>query len=382
MILYDDGDSSIRVLLVGQHAKGDDLLETALSEQGLAWEIIRVDDAQAALALSSQHPVDVIVTDARIGPTDGTSLLAAHRQQHPGTVRILLLDEASDPPDTAMLETAHRILNHPLRADELVETVDGVVELRELLDSAELKAFVGSFARLPPPPELYLELSRALNDPECTTARIINLVSKDPAIAARVLRLCNSAYFSGGRTFTDLRSAVIRLGAQNLRRLVLASEVFGESGSGLRVDREALQQRAMASSQLAAQLLGDASADLAATACLLAEVGKLLPGVETSEPGDAPSGNSPGPCHAEAGAYLLGLWGLPLPIVEAVANQNRPGRSGHRGFWVTGAVHVARALVCGWQVDEAYLASVSMLDRLPAWRALVESESEERAQAV
>ena len=381
MIHKEGVESSIRGLVVGQHIQGDALLETALSEQGLDWEIVRASDAETALTISSEEQIDVIVTDSRPGSLDGTSLLAAHRQHHPGTVRILLLDEASDPPDTAMLEAAHRILNLPLRADELVETVDGVVELRELLDSAELKAFVGSFVRLPPPPELYLELSRALNDPECTTARIINLVSKDPAIAARVLRLCNSAYFSGGRTFTDLRSAVIRLGAQNLRRLVLASEVFGEKGACSGVDRDALQQRAMASSQLAAQLLSDASADLAATACLLAEVGKLLPGVNTAEPGEAPSGDSCGPSHAEAGAYLLGLWGLPLPIVEAVANQHRPARSGHRGFWVTGAVHVARALVCGRQVDEDYLASVSMLDRLPAWRALVESEPAKRMDA-
>ena len=83
--------------------------------------------------------------------------------------------------------------------------------------------------------------------------------------------------------------------------------------------------------------------------------------------------NSASPPHyAEAGAYLLGLWGLPMPIVEAVAYQRRPGQMRSSGFWVTGAVHVASALVAGLEPDETYLRSVGMLDKLPQWRELVD----------
>ena len=64
--------------------------------------------------------------------------------------------------------------------------------------------------------------------------------------------------------------------------------------------------------------------------------------------------------------------GLPMPIVEAVAYQRRPGQMRSGGFWVTGAVHVASALVAGNEPDEAYLRSVGMLDKLPQWRELVE----------
>src|SRR5690606_37973260 len=95
----------------------------------------------------------------------------------------------------------------------------------------------------------------------------------------KVLRLCNSAYFSAGRVVTDIRSAVTRLGLQNIQRLVLATEAFSGTGEVDGVDREAMQARALATSRLAGQLLGGPSAELAATAGLLAEVGKLLPGV-------------------------------------------------------------------------------------------------------
>ncbi|HBZ45962.1 MAG TPA: hypothetical protein DEO93_01275, partial [Stenotrophomonas sp.] len=125
--------------------------------------------------------------------------------------------------------------------------------------------------------------------------------------------------------------------------------------------------RALLASRLAAKLLPDSSAELGATAALLADIGLLLPGVrnERSEPADDAD---PRPGHSEAGAYLLGLWGLPMPIIEAVAFHLQPQRSNTRSFWVTGAVHVALALVNGDPVDEDYLQRAGVLAKLPQWR--------------
>ena len=136
------------------------------------------------------------------------------------------------------------------------------------------------------------------------------------------------------------------------------------------VDRTALQHRALLASRLAAKILPRTSSELGATAALLADIGLLLPGVrderEAAVEGDARPG------HAEAGAYLLGLWGLPMPIIEAVAFQLQPGRSNVRSFWVAGAVHVATALAAGTAVDEQYLANVGVLPKLEQWRAIAD----------
>src|SRR5690606_36596165 len=178
-------------------------------------------------------------------------------------------------------------------------------------------------------------------------------------VAARVLRLSNSAYYSGGREISDLRTAVTRLGQNALRRLVLASEVFSVGP-----EADELRDRALRISQLAGKLLAGPSAELAATAGLLAEVGLLLPRSSGIDPATTP--------YTATGAYLLGLWGLPGPIVEAVAFHQRPAKV--RGsFWVTGALHVAAALVNGREPDEAYLRSVGQYDRLPRWRDLAAS---------
>jgi len=333
----------------------------------------RVADPAAAMSMPAEPVTDVFVSSMSGGPRQGVALMAQLRSRYPEAMRILLLDEGDNFVASEALDYAHRLLNRPLDPFELIEAVESVVDLREMLDNEQLKQAVGRVEKLPAPPRLYLDLVQLLRDPEASNHEIAQLLSQDPVIAARVLRLCNSAYFSGGREITDIKVAVTRLGQQSLHRLVLATEAFGASPTINGVDREAMQDRALRTSRLAGRLLAGPSAELAATAGLLAEVGLLLPGV----PGRDAGPESEGPHYAEAGAYLLGMWGLPMAIVEAVARHHRPGgkRAGN-GFWVAGAVHVASALVAGAPVDEAYLRSVGMIDKLPMWRALVEPSAQ------
>ena len=76
--------------------------------------------------------------------------------------------------------------------------------------------------------------------------------------------------------------------------------------------------------------------------------------------------------HAEVGAYLLGLWGLPDPIVEAVALHHTPASVVAHEFDLLGALAVSHALLepgsghaipaVGEQdpgVNESYLATLS-----------------------
>jgi HD-like signal output (HDOD) protein len=357
------------VLIVGRDASLSEGIEGALEDLGVDWKLQFCGDAASALGYAQANKVDVVVSELRPVGMEGTALLDRLRAHHPEAARIMLLDESEESQAMKAMGSAHRLLNKPLRAEELLEAVESIDELREILNSPELQSAVGRIDKLPPPPKLYLALTRALDDPDVSPASLATLIQQDPAMAAKVLRLCNSAYFSGGRTISDIRTAVIRLGQQILRRMVLATEVFADSTNAA-VDREGMRQRALLGSQLAAKLLAGSSAELAATAALLAEVGMLLPGVQVIDKEGKLVGSCPH--YAEAGAYLLGMWGLPMPIVEAVASHHQPRKSKARGFWVGGAVHVARALIAKQEVDESYLQQVGVLDKLPAWQRLAE----------
>ena len=88
-----------------------------------------------------------------------------------------------------------------------------------------------------------------------------------------------------------------------------------------------------------------------------------------------------GSTHAEAGGYLLGLWGLPVPVVEAIALHHTPSESFSRTFTALTAVHVADVLAEALSpsqegesqavIDEAHLTAAGLIDRLPVWRQAV-----------
>jgi len=358
----------VRILLVGDEASLSAELLEFIADLGEEWQPLTAADGQSAMGIVAGSPVDTVIVCPQLPDLNATTLLGQIRTLRPETIRIALVDaeHGNRPPPARLIGVAHRFLPMPLAPEVLLEALTSLEELRELLDSARLRSAIGRIEKLPSPPHLYLSLTQALeHDDDTNTADVAKLVAADPAIAAKVLQLSNSAFFNSGRIISDLRTAVTRLGLSTLRDLVLASEVFSAQPlSG--AERNSLQQRALLASRLAAKLLPDSSAELGATAALLADIGLLLPGVRNERTPEGAADNRPG--HAEAGAYLLGLWGLPMPIIEAVAFHLQPHRSTTRSFWVTGAVHVALALINGDPVDEEYLQRAGVLNKLPQWR--------------
>lgn len=355
------------ILLVSDNDGQAATIEAELAEHGLDWRLERTTYSAALQASTDEVSPDVLICAAREKSGLDLTWLEQLCARPPEAVRILLMHAGHEQDAMHAMEIVHRVLPEPLEIPALIEAVESVMELRALLDDPALKQAIGRVGALPAAPRQYLALTRILRDPEASTARVVEVVAKNPAVAAKVLRLTNSAYYSAGREISDLRTAVTRLGQNALRQLVLASEVFITGTSS--ADAEAMAERALRISQLAGQLLQGPSAELASTAGLLAEVGLLLPQPESQ------ASNAATPPQSAVGAYLLGLWGLPTPIVEAVAFHERP--AGIRGgFWVTGAVHVAAALVNGREVDEDYLRRVGQLDRLPRWRALADAQAE------
>ena len=82
--------------------------------------------------------------------------------------------------------------------------------------------------------------------------------------------------------------------------------------------------------------------------------------------------------HALMGAYLAGLWGLPLPVADAIAYHHDPKPRVADGFGTLACVHVAQGLIAGDGaaepvVDMDYLDQLGVRDRLSGWRGLVAS---------
>lgn len=384
-----------RVLFVDDEPRVLDGLKRMLRGMRKEWDMAFAGSGEQALELMAGEPFDVVVTDMRMPGMDGAELLSRVQALHPQSVRIVLSGHAELEAALRAVPVAHQFLSKPCDSDTIREVVDRACRLQTLLGDRNLQQAVSHVRSLPPVPEVYRKLTAALANPEVAVADLVEIVAQDAAISAKILQLVNSSFFGLARRITTIADAISYLGTSVLKNVVLTAEVFRETPevkvAGFSLARE--QQHALFTARLAKEILDGGAADDAFVAGLLHDVGKLVLAVELPEHyGAAAAAQAPGEPfheaeqrvhgigHAEIGGFLLGIWGLPYPIVEAVANHHAPSRVACARLDVFGAVHVADALAAEIsgdpapaRIDADFVAAVGIHeDRLAAWRTRAE----------
>ena len=191
---------------------------------------------------------------------------------------------------------------------------------------------------------------------------VVDIVASDPAMSTKVLQLVNSAFFGSASRVVSIRDAVGFLGLDLLKGLAVNVHIFGMAGGetveGFSLDE--IQRNAIVTARLARRLVTDPThRDEAFTAALVRDVGRVIMAVAFPERSAAVSRevrSSGRPLyvvereefsvtHAEVGAYLIGVWGLPSSIVETVAHHHRPGTMSDGCLDILAAVHAADVLV-------------------------------------
>lgn len=346
-------------------------IKRALFMQNRDWECDFANDGRDALARLDQEPADVVVSDMRMPFMNGAELLKRVKERWPTTIRIILSGQMDENAAMLALDVAHQFLSKPCDAAQVFARVERAIALRTILDEPGLLELVGRLRHLPSAPKIYFELMRLVANPAADTRDLVAIIGRDPALCAKLLQLANSAFFNSGKTIESISGAVARLGFATVRMLALSSEVFGNAKSSPEV--EALQQRSLLASLLAGKLsAAGRTSELASNAAMLAEIGYLVTGID---PHDGPAETSVhlDHCrHAEIGAYLLGLWNLPLDIVEAVAHHCSPMRVQDDVFETVGVVHVAVSLADGKQADLEYLHRTGQMQNWARWQSMAD----------
>jgi HD-like signal output (HDOD) protein/ActR/RegA family two-component response regulator len=367
------------------------------------WETRFALGGEAALDLIAAKRFDVVVCDLSMPRVDGVAVLERARELQPDAVRIVLSGGAEPGAALAVTRVAHRYLAKPYREDDLRIAIDRACDLRQLLREEGWRRAAGGVMALPSCPRLYTELTELILDPDATAARAAALVERDVAMSAKVLQLVNSAFFGLGRRVARISEAVHYLGLETLRALVLhagAFEAFAPRRPIDGFDIAALQCRSHLAARIARRLSPDPrTRDDAFTAGMLHGVGLLVLAKEdpyefAAAIADARRAATPlheveyahhGSSHAELGAYVLGLWGLPEAIVDGVAHQHRVDRLAGPALDTALVVHAATVLatdLCpdavatgAGPLDAATLAVAGVADRIPDWRALAATEA-------
>jgi CheY-like chemotaxis protein len=171
-------------------------------------------------------PFDVIVSDMRMPGMDGARLLARVREQYPQVVRIVLSAHRELSTALRAVPVAHQFLAKPCDAATLRVAVERACHLKGLLNDDSIRRTVGALRDLPSLPRTYDALTQALTDPDTCLQKIARIVEQDVGISAKILQLVNSAFFGLAHSITNIEHAVIYLGINTLRSLVLSLEIF------------------------------------------------------------------------------------------------------------------------------------------------------------
>jgi HD-like signal output (HDOD) protein/ActR/RegA family two-component response regulator len=327
------------------------------------WNMNFVLSGDQAIASLEQQPYDLVVSDVRMPGMDGGQLLAVVKQRWPTAMRIIV-SGYSDPVQAVRLTSlAHQYVAKPCDGRELENIIERCFYLQDLLSQEALRKVVGRIGKLPAMPKTYGLLQAALGQPSVTAGEIGDIVNADAAIASKVLQITNSAFFRLRKPMVRIKDAVTYLGFATVRNLVLSAEIFSQwrPTKGLSdVDPDRLQNHAQCAAAACKSLAGGrATADDAWLAGLLHDIGywiliqecptELAQAIELARAENLPlvdcERRITGATHAEIGAYLLGLWGLPYAIVEAVALHHTPRAITPHGYDLVAALAVSHALI-------------------------------------
>lgn len=388
----------LRILFVDDEPRLLDGIARMLRPLRDRWEVQTAVGGAEGMATLEKWPADVVVSDMRMPEMDGAQFLALVAQRWPNTVRIILSGQSDRASLMRSIASTHQYLAKPCDSDLLRDCIGRACALRERLHNQRVSRMVGKAESLPTLPGIYHAIIAELQQNEPSPRRIAAIVAQDIGMTAKLLQLVNSARFGINHRVTVMDEVVDLLGIDLVRQLVLATRVFDVCvpGNHSGLSSSALwhhSQAVAAGAQAIARSLHWSRDDIGTTytAGLLHDCGRLLlamqaPGeylhVREVVEGEAKEVDEAetsvfGAGHPEAGAYLLGLWGLPDPLVEAVAYHHRPNICPAAHIVPLTLVHVAQSVVSGEEhhrapsYDLAYLERCKATPLLPAWEETI-----------
>lgn len=209
-----------------------------------------------------------------------------------------------------------------------------------------VKQVVSNIRNLPTPPIVFHQIQKVISDPKVSATQIASILAEDPAMSVKVLKLTNSAFYGLAREIDSVRQAVVIVGLEAIKNLVLSASVL-DMFKGKDMDQEFQEKfwRHSLATAFAGRLLakhlrrGQVDPDTAFSAGLLHDIGKIIVccflGEENKKLLKARAEDREsltyeieeralGYTHAQVGSLLAAQWKLPHKLNDAIAYHHQP----------------------------------------------------------
>lgn len=389
----------VRILYLEENTDHVTRLVHALRERK-GWEVTHAENAGEARAIARKQPVDVALISATMPDIEPVAIAEELTQLHPKLSTFILAPEGDSKGASAFASGRFQWLPRQDDPEPLITAIERMAQLVSWLTSNTTLELVSGLHSLPPIPSNYQGVIRAIQSPDASLQDIGEAISKDVGMTSRVLQVANSAYYGYSKKITSPSEASLLLGIETLKSLVRYTHVlnnFPQTAASNaifeKVWRHSVGVAAVARKITMMQTRDEALAEEAFTAGLLHDIGKLVlvslkpeeykevmrQAYESKSLLHTMERVKLGTTHAETGAYLLSLWGIPFSILEAVAWHHFPSECKDKRFSALTAVHVANVAehrrkdtdnVKPPALDDRYLSDLGLTAQAVEWLKL------------
>ncbi|MDB4975063.1 MAG: hupR1 3 [Myxococcaceae bacterium] len=285
----------------------------------------------------------------------------------------------------------HQLVVNACDMEQLTASIGRIRRMRLRLHDENMRDLIGSIEGLPVLPAVCRELNTVLARQDFAIRDLAQVVEKDPSLCAKLLQTVNSSFFSVGRKMSTVQDAIAYLGTTMLKNLVMSvslwrslEEARPEAISRLQRVHTRCQRVAVLSRKIMSS--SRTRAEEAFVAGLLHDIGETLLIVYLPERWERATKQAQATGrplheveqqlynvdHAELGAHLLDAWGLPFPVLEAVAFHHTAPELEHNSLETADAVYIAETLVHAREsgadpeaaLDKAYLERLDVADQV------------------
>jgi HD-like signal output (HDOD) protein/CheY-like chemotaxis protein len=358
------------------------------------------ESGKEALALMETTKFHVVVADMRMPGMDGAELLTIIQERYPYSIRIMLTGQAQEESILRTVGVVHQFLAKPCEPENLKAMLQKASALHDRISHPAMKKIVSKLGTLPSLPQVYAKLRKATQKPDVSVAEVAAIVEEDMGMSVKVLQLVNTAFFGLFQKVDSPARAVNLLGLETIKNLSLGVGAFSEVKASSKIfSLQRLWTHSMTVGTLAKKIALSESGDKdlidnCFITGLLHDIGKLVLLAKMADKYEeaillAQGKNIPlrmaekeifETTHEDIGAYLMGLWGMPGPVVEAISFHHHLTDYPENVFSPAIAAHVADVLyyenlpneIVGapHELDINYLQPLGFDGKIEQWREI------------
>ncbi|WP_027722890.1 response regulator [Maridesulfovibrio zosterae] len=333
----------IRVLFVDDEPNVLAAIRRMLRSKRTEWDMFFEESGEKAFELLGKKEFDVVVSDILMPGMDGAELLNRIKNCYPSTIRIALSGQVGLDEVVRSIKAVHQYISKPCEAGKLIERIEGALESRCILTDQNMQLLVTEINALPVLPDVFRAIEDELNVPEPSIKKISELICKDIGLVAKILKLINSPYFGLSSHISSIFQAINMLGLDTIKTLILGSHIFSMYNNTSLPDfsLQMLWDHSFRVSNISRIIAEYENVEREKVsdvrmAGLLHDVGKLIlvsnfPDkyenvlhIVSADQKTIYEGELAvfGTTHAQLGAYLMGLWGMPVDVVHGIGEHH------------------------------------------------------------